>query len=149
MSFSTPKIVAIFTIIYLAMIANSYWEAYVEGRNPWDKHKLGWKIQVGKYCLPAYHFYLFFVMWPLLLSLPLIINGLNIRLFGILVSAYSSGLVIEDFVWWVVNPVVKFSEFGPKFGSFFPWIKFRKLQFPLPYIFGFAIAIVSWLFFWK
>jgi len=66
----------IFIWIYGAMIAMSFWEAYVEGRNPWNKRKLGWEIKLGKYfVLPSYHFFVFLVMWPLLLSLPLVIYG--------------------------------------------------------------------------
>jgi len=82
--------------IYAAMFANSFWEAYVEGRNSWDKGKLGWQIQLGKFRLTAYHFWLFWVMYPLLLTLPLIIYGWDIKLFGILLSAYASGMVVQD-----------------------------------------------------
>ena len=58
--------ILIILIIWAAMVAMGFWEAYVEGRNPWDKRKLGWKLKLGKYSLPAYHFYCFWVMWPLL-----------------------------------------------------------------------------------
>lgn len=36
----------IFIWIYAAMIALSFVEAYVEGRNPWDKRKVGWKLKL-------------------------------------------------------------------------------------------------------
>src|SRR3990167_4133294 len=98
---------AIFIVVYLAMIANSFWEAYAEGRNTWELGKVGWKVKVGKFWFTGYHFFLFWVMWPLLLSLPLIIYGWNVKLFGILISAYFSGLVIQDFFWYIVSPVVK------------------------------------------
>jgi len=66
----------IFIWIYAAMIANSFWEAYAEGRNAWDKGKHGWKLKIGKYTvMTGYHFFLFVIMWPLLLTLPLIIHG--------------------------------------------------------------------------
>lgn len=101
---SGSRILLIFSVIYAAMTANSFWEAYVEGRYPWDKRKLGWKLRLFKhYNFPAYHFYLFVVMWPILLSLPFIIYGWNFRLFGVILSAYLSGIVIEDFMWFVVN----------------------------------------------
>jgi len=38
------SVLLIFIWIYAAMIATSFWEAYIEGRNYWDKGKLGWKI---------------------------------------------------------------------------------------------------------
>ncbi len=139
----------IFIIIYLAMIANSFWEAYAEGRNTMELGKLGWKIKIGKYFLTGYHFYLFFVMWPLLLSLPLVIGGWDTKLFGVLLSAYVSGLILEDFMWFVVNPVVKLSEWGTSFTDHYPWIKFGKFKLPLFYIVGLAISFMSWYFFWK
>lgn len=133
------------------MIAMSFWEAYVEGRNPWDKRKLGWKISLGKkFVLPAYHFYVFCVMWPLLLTLPLIIYGWNTRLFGILISAYFSGIVIEDFMWFVVNPAIKFSKsFNSKFANYYPWLKFLGLEIPILYIISLILSALSWYFIWK
>src|SRR3990170_5860421 len=140
----------IFAIIWTAAIANSFWEAYVEGRNPWDKRKLGWKIKLhGGYVFPAYHFFLFFVMWPLLLILPLVIYGWDLKLFGILLSAYLTGTVIEDFGWFVVNPKVSLSEFNPKFATYYPWVKIGKFAIPASYVFSFAVAFLSWLLIWK
>lgn len=138
------KTMLIFSIIYAAMIATSFWEAYVEGRNAWDRKKLGWKIRFfGKYSLPAYHFYLFFIMFPLLLSLPFVIYGWDRKLFGIIASAYFSGLVIEDFMWYVVNPAVKLSEFNSKFVTFHPWVRFGKLEVPLLYIIALLFSFIS------
>lgn len=144
------RTILIFLWIWAAMIAMSFWESRVEGRNAWDKGKLGWKIRFRKnLSITAYHFYVFGVMWPLLLTLPLVIYGWNLKLFGILVSAYFSGMVLEDFMWFVVNPVVKLKEFNPEFVNYYPWIKIGKFQIPLLYITGVAIAILSWLFIWR
>lgn len=138
-----------FIWVYVAMIAMSFWEAYVEGRNIWGKHKLGWKIMIyGRYCLPAYHFYVFIIMLPFLLSLPLVIYGWDFRLFGILLSAYFSGVVLEDFMYYVVNPVVKFSEFNSRFVYYYPWLKIGKFEIPVPYIVGIVFSVLSWCFIW-
>jgi len=139
----------VFVWVYSAMISMSFWEAYVEGRNAWDRHKLGWKIKIRGYKLTAYHFYLFFVMWPLMLSLPLVINGWNIQLFGILVSAYASGLVLEDIMWFVVNPKVSISEWSPRFASYYPWITLGRFHMPVCYFAGIAVAVISWFFLWQ
>ena len=139
----------IFIVVWLASIAMSFWEAYVEGRNAWDKGKLGWKISIGGFKLTGYHFFLSYVMWPLLISLPLFIFGWDTRLFGILLSAYISGTVIEDFMWYVVNPVVKVSELNTDFANYYPRFRFGKIKIPAGYFLGIAIAILSWLFFWK
>ena len=38
----------IFAVVWAAMIAHSFWESSVEGRNAWDKNKYGWKIRFAK-----------------------------------------------------------------------------------------------------
>lgn len=134
----------------MAMIAMSFWEAYIEGRKAWDKGKLGWKIKIGEYTISAYHVYVSWVMLPLLFTLPLIIYGWNSKLFGILVSAYFSGMILEDFMWYVVNPVVKFKEFFTSFSDYYPWIKIKgKKIIPLGYVISIIIAILSWYFLWR
>ncbi len=139
----------IFIIVWLACIAMSFWEAYAEGRNAWDQGKLGWKIKLGRFTLSGYHFFIFLVMWPLLLSLPLVIYGWDSKLFGILLSAYLSGLVIEDVMWYVVNPVVKFSELNTVFANYYPRFRLGKIKIPTGYVIGLIAAVASWLIFWK
>jgi hypothetical protein len=140
----------IFAWIWAAMIATAFWEAYVEGRNAGNRGKIGWTIRFGEHVsLTAYHFYLFFVMWPLLLTLPLVINGWDTRLFGILVSAYFTGIVIEDFTWFLVNPVVSFSEWNPEFVNYYPWVKIGKFDLPVMYITYPIIALLAWWFLWS
>jgi hypothetical protein len=142
--------VLIFACIWVACIASGFWESYVEGRNAWDKGKLGWKIQIGPVLLTGYHFYLFGIMYPVLLALPFAITGWNERLFGIIVSAYAIGLILEDFTWYVVNPAVKFSEWFTSFSDYYPWITIRKRKIiPAGYIVGLLIALASWFFLWK
>jgi len=143
------KEILIILWINAAMVAMGFWEAYVEGRNPWDKRKLGWKIKLGKYCFPAYHFYLFVVMIPLLLTLPFIIFGWNLKFFLIIAGAYSLGLVVEDFTWYLVNPKVKLKEFHTSFSDYFPWIKIKnKKIIPWGYLIGVIIAIFLFYFSW-
>jgi hypothetical protein len=140
----------IFIWIILAFIAMAFWESCVEGRNAWDKKKLGWKMRIGEYVLSAYHFFLFFVMLPLLLTLPLVIYGWNIKLFGILLSAYSLGMIVEDFGWYAVNPAVRLREFWTEFSDYCPWLKIKgKKIIPIGYILGILISALSWYFLWK
>ena len=144
------NVLLVFIWVYIAMIAHSFWESYVEGRNAWGRNKLGWRIRFGKYEFPAYHFYLYCIMYPFLLTLPLIIYGWSFKLFGVLISAYSSGIVIEDFMWYVVNPAVRFRELYTKFSDYYPWIKIKGRKIiPLGYLIGIMISILSWYLIWK
>ena len=136
----------IFLIIYMAMIATSFWEAYVEGDKPWDKGKLGWKIRYKKHViLTAYHFWLFFVMFPLLLSIPFAIIGFSWELFKVIFSAYVSGLMIEDFFWFIVNPKFKFKNWNSKHVYWYPWIKIWNIEFPLYYVLNISLAVIPWV----
>ena len=134
----------IFLCVWGAMTALSFVEGYVEGRNPWHHRKLGWQIKLpGGYVYPAYHFYLFIVMLPLFLFLPLVISGWDAKLFGILMSAYFSGLVIEDFIYFIVNPAVKFREFWSDFTDYYPWVKIRGRKIvPLGYPLGIIVSLL-------
>ncbi|RME31187.1 hypothetical protein D6789_03585 [Candidatus Woesearchaeota archaeon] len=138
----------IFFWVWMAMVANSFWEAYVEGKDAWNKGKVGWELRVGKYSLTAYQFFLWWVMWPLLLLLPLVAYGWDTRLFGILLSAYASGIVLEDFLWFVVNPVVPFKNWNPHWAYYYPWLVAGRFRVPLLYIVGILVAILSWALFW-
>jgi len=142
--------VLIFLWTWAAFIAMSFWESSAEGRNAWGRKMVGWKVRIFKnISITRYHFYLAWIMLPLLMTLPLVIYGWNLQLFGILVSAYCSGLIIEDFFWYVVNPEVKLKEFWTNFSDYYPWIKINgKKIIPVFYLVGIGIAILSWLLIW-
>jgi hypothetical protein len=89
-------------------------------------------------------------MWLLLIYLPILINGWDSRLFGILLSALFSGFIIEDFFWYVLNPKVKLKEFYSSFSDYYPWVKIGKQKIiPWFYVLGIAAAIASWLLLWS
>lgn len=138
-------IIIIFVWIWAAMVANGFWEAYVEGKDAWDKGKLGWKIKTKKRVwLTAYHFWLYLVMWPLLLTLPLVIFGFDLKLLGILLSAFFSGLIIEDLTWFMVNPVFELKHFNSKYVKWYPWLKICNFEIPLYYPIALLLAFISW-----
>lgn len=140
----------IFLWIFAAMIAMSFWESYAEGRNSWAKAKAGWKFKLFGYEHTGYHFFLFCVMFPLLLTLPFVIFGWNTRYFGIVFSAYFIGLSVEDLFWYVVNPEVKFEEWFSSFSDYYPWIKIKGQKIiPVGYVTGLVISILIWYFVWR
>jgi len=145
-----PQIIHIFMLVWGALAVSGIWESCVEGRSAWSTSKLGWKIQIGTFTLTGYHFYLFWVMYPLLLALPFVFTGWNPRLFGVLVSAYATGVLIEDIVWYIANPVVRFSEWFTEFSDYYPWVRIGGQKIiPLGYVIGVALAVASWYFLWR
>ena len=75
--------------------------------------------------------------------------GLEPRLFGVLLSAYLSGVVVEDFMWYVVNPEVKLAEFGPKFVTYHPWLRVGKIHLPMLYVTAIIASVSVWFFVWR
>ncbi|MBI2670746.1 hypothetical protein HYX18_02100 [Candidatus Woesearchaeota archaeon] len=94
--------------IQAIFVSIAFWESYLEGYNAWAQGKHGWKVRVAflkKEPLTAYHLFLYLITIPLFLMLPLIIFGFNRHIFLLLVANYFVGLVVEDFIWFVANPV--------------------------------------------
>lgn len=141
--------IEVFALVWLAMIATGFWESRVEGKKAWDKGKLGWKFRYERrVLLTEYHFWLFLVMVPAFLAIPLVLNYSK-ELLGIMLSAYFSGLVIEDFTWFVVNPVFPFKNFDPNHAKWHIWFKYRGIAIPVSYVIGILLAVASWFFLWR
>lgn len=138
------KEVLVVLFIWAAMMATSMWESSSEGRNAWNKHKLGWKIKIGNYVLlTRYHFFLFWVMIPALLIIPLILD-FSWKLFWLITFSYSLGIIIQDFGWYICNPVVKYKEFYTSFSDYYPWIKIKKKKIiPIGYLVGIVVGFLS------
>ncbi|MBU1952043.1 hypothetical protein KJ733_03980 [Patescibacteria group bacterium] len=140
------KDVVIVLWIIMAFIATSFWEAYIEGQHGGAEKQVGWKIKVGKYYLNGYHFWLWVVAYPLLLTLPLVINYSS-RVLGLILIGYFLGQVIEDFLWFVVNPQWPFRHFRPDKADWFPWMKFgKKYGLPFFYVPYLIFAFLAWWF---
>ena len=135
----------IFIWIVLAFIAAAFWEAYAEGTNVGAKQQCGWTIKVGKYKIKAYHFWLWYVMMPMLLILPLFVE-FSKPLLGTIIAGFFIGAVAEDFLWYIVNPKYEFKKWNPKDVSCWPWWGIGKLRLPYFYWIYFLGAILSYWF---
>ena len=97
------------TLYIQAIFASiAFWESYIEGYNSWDTGKLGWKFRIGflkQKPLTMYHLFLYVITIPMFMMLPLLLFGFDKHLFLLLIANYFLGLVVEDFLWFVVNPV--------------------------------------------
>ena len=87
-------------------------------------------------------------MIPAFLAIPLLLNYSK-ELLGILLSAYFSGLIVEDFTWFVVNPVFPLRKFNSKDAKWHFWLKIGKFEVPYSYIVAAILAIISWLILWR
>jgi len=138
----------LFLWIISGFAAMAFWEAYIEGKDPWAKRQVGWTWHLTpKWTITAYHFWVW-VMLAFFLTLPLAVNGWSTPLFGMLLSAAAIGMIVEDFLWFVINPKFPFRNFNAAQVYWYPWLKIGRIQIPMPYLFGIAIALCSWYFLW-
>ena len=133
----------VFATIQLGMVLFACAEAYMEGKDGWKWNPKWWRINLpGGYTYTAYHFFIYFGMFPILLIfLPLLIAGWDRHLFLVLLFSYVVGSRVEDFTWFVVNPLHPLSKWNPQETRWYPWITVGKLSIPLSYTFNFIVAV--------
>lgn len=143
------NIFLIFLWIILGFVSMSFWEAYVEGKYPWAGRQVGWKIKMTKHIsLTAYHFWVY-IMFIFFLGLPFLIEGWDTKLFGIILSATCLGLIVEDFLWFIINPFYSLKKFNPKDVYWYPWLNLKIISIPVPYIASISVSVLSWYFLWR
>ena len=127
-------------------IALAFGEGYMEGRHGWAAKAHGWRLKIANRELTAYHFWVWLVMLPLVLTLPLALFGFNLRLFGFLIATYFIGAVVNDFAWYLVNPKVSLKDLNPSFAKWYNWWNIFGIKIPDFFIFYPIIAFVIYWF---
>ena len=140
------SLVFAFFYVMFIFVAIAFWEAYVEGPHGWAKKQYGWTIDLWIRKLTAYHFWAWIIMIPLFLLLPLVIFGFNKSIFWFLVGSYFIGAVVEDFMWFVINPKFPLMNFNSKKVGWHKWIKIGKFEIPDFYIPYLLIGILIYVF---
>lgn len=132
--------------IQLIFVSIAFWESYVEGYNAWATGKLGWKVRITfmkKEPITAYHLFLYLITIPMFLALPLLIFGFNWHIFWLLLGNFFLGLVVEDFLWFVVNPVWGgLKNFNSKKVNWHSFVKVGNFEIPDFYIIFILFAIL-------
>jgi len=124
----------IFFYTLLTFVPVAFWEAYAEGKYGGAKRQCGWKKNVFGFKLTAYHFWLWHVSVPLFLSIPLVVSGFSWKLFFTLYSAYFFGGMLEDFLWFVVNPYWSIKKFNSKYVDWHWWVRIAGKDVPMQYV---------------
>lgn len=126
----------IFFIILAAFVLMAFWEAYAEGEAGGAARSVGPQFKFLGLKVKAYHLVLFALYIPLLLSIALV-GRFSWHLFKYISAGYFFGLVLEDFLWFVVNPKWPFKHWNPQYVTWYAWWKMGKLALPsfyLPFI---------------
>ncbi len=131
---------AVFIIEILAFIAIAFMAVAVEG-------------PTGGVFVRNTHFglsgdvWLFVVAIPLLLLIPLVMDGFHSKIVGTLLSGAFIGVVLEDFTWFLINPNYGLQNFNPSKATWLAWANFGSFSVPIGYIIGVALALLSWFVF--
>jgi len=133
--------------VLLIFASISFWESYIEGKYPWAQKQVGWKIKILNYkTITSYHFFAYIIMVPLFLGLPFIVFGFDLHTFWVFVASYFFGIVLEDFLWFVVNPYYGLKKFNSETVYWHKWIKVRRFEVPDFYVYFLTVGIFIWLF---
>jgi hypothetical protein len=135
----------IFLYTQAIFIAIAFWESHID-TDGWAKTQQGWRINLGIRELTAYHFWSWGVMIPLFLILPIAIYGWNAHLFWLLVASALIGTVVEDTLWFVVNPKFGIKKWNSHYGHWHKWVKLGRFEVPDFVIFFPIAAILIWWF---
>lgn len=132
----------IFFIVQFAMVAFAYSEAVLEGEEGWARDKKCWRFKTYKnYDYTSYHLVTYYILFPLIIIiLPVAVAGFDRQLFWLLLASYMIGTILEDFMWFVFNPVRSFTTWNHKETTWYPWVKIGKFATPFSYIFKFVLG---------
>ncbi len=142
------QMLIIFVLVLIAMVAFAYSEAVLEGEEGWARDKKCWRFRYHKnYDYTSYHVITYYILFPILIILlPIAVAGFSFQLLWLLLSAYLIGSILEDFMWFVFNPVRSFASWNPKDTTWYPWIKIGKFATPLSYFVKFLLGLAILIF---
>lgn len=132
-------------MFFIAFIL-AQWEIQIEGKDGWAAKAPGWRIETGWLMklsdgrpVTGYHFYMTLFMLGIV-HLPLFFAIWSWRLESLILGFYVGMVLIEDFLWFLLNP-----HFGIR--------KFRKGQIwwhptwwgPVPSLYWFLLPLSTLL----
>jgi hypothetical protein len=144
---------SIVNIVFIIIIAFAIakLEIQIEGKDGWAKNLPTWKnnnkltnLIIGKdYPLTGYHLWAFitlflFIQFPFFMGMPFSIQE-ELKLISMLFLI----AVLEDFLWFVLNPAYGIRKFNSKEVKWHKWVS----PLPLPYIILLSLTIIINYFF--
>ena len=89
------------------------------------------------------------VVVPVFTFSPIIILGYEPQLFGTLALAYLLGCILEDYVYFLVNPHFGRGGWNSRTATWMPWFKIGRYEVPQMYVRNFVAAAVVWAVFFR
>jgi hypothetical protein len=103
-------------MLFMAFIL-ACWEIQIEGKDGWAAKSPGWKVDKGWLMrltngLPVTGYHVFMTIFLLAsVHLPLFFTSWSIRLESLLLGFYIGMVLVEDFLWFVLNPYFGIKNF--------------------------------------
>ena len=135
----------VFFWMMLGFIGLAFLESTVEGGLGGGEGTKGWRKSIMGYRLKEYHFWLWFVVVPIFVFSPLLVTGFDLRTFGTLAIAYLLGGVLEDFVYFLVNPNFGLKKWNSTSAKWMPWYRVGGIEVPRFYVRNILAAVVVWV----
>jgi hypothetical protein len=138
----------LWVVLLGAVFANV--EIQIEGAAGWAANLPTWRIDHswlnliwGGKTITGYHVWIFSFM-ALAFHLPLFLTGtFSWRLEARLLGAVMVFWIVEDFLWFILNPAFGWARFAP---AFVPWHKHWIVGVPVDYVLSLAAgaALIGW-----
>ena len=93
--------------------------------------------------------FMFYVMIPLFILIPIITKGFDSKLIGTLIIGALVGGILQDFVWFLVNPYFGLARFTSVDATWLAWTNLGFIELPTLYLINFFMQIVSWFVFFR
>jgi hypothetical protein len=96
-------------MLFMALIL-ALWEIQIEGKDGWAANSPGWRVERGWLMkltdglpLTGYHFFMTIFMIAIV-HFPLFFSVWSWRLESLLLGFYTGMVLVEDLLWFVLNP---------------------------------------------
>lgn len=138
------ELLLVFGWVMLGFVCLAFLERTVEGELAGGEGTKGWRRSFFGYSVKEYHFWLWYVVVPIFVFSPLLVAGFDTRLFGTLAAAYLLGGILEDFVYFLVNPHFGLKRWNSRDAKWMPWVRLGRFEVPQFYVRNSVLAAVIW-----
>jgi hypothetical protein len=110
-------IIGLLAFMILLSFLLALWEIQIEGKDGWAANSPGWRIEKGWLVkisggrpITGYHVFMTLFLIAII-HLPLFFISWSWRLESLLIGFYLGMLLVEDFLWFVLNPYYGIKSF--------------------------------------
>ena len=151
MADSQEKVLLVAFLLFMLFLACilALWEIQIEGKDGWAGGLPGWRVEKGQVIkltggrpITGYHVYMTIFLIAVI-HLPLFFLPWTLRLESLLIGFYVGMVLVEDFLWFCLNPYYGLKNF--RRGKIW-W--HRRWWGPVPDLYWILMILVLILIYW-